>query len=192
MGSFVMIGGVLISLFIAFNGYKLRSYFDLIKFIVGAGGLVIVYCLHLYSQSSPLQFTPFVPFIKSFSNFLAYKYYLAIGVAIILAIVIHHNYTTFGAPLGTLLFYALLTRVLLYYFNLPYPLLMVVGGAIGLALRILFKERFTLIVSAVGGSIAASLLFKTFYYLPWWLFAILTLLFSLIALYIQYRSWQKG
>ncbi len=191
MGSFVMIGGVLISLFIAFNGYKLRSYFDFAKIVVGAAGLVIVYCLHLYSQSFPLRFTPFAPFIKSFSKFLTYEYYLAVVVAVVLAIVVQKNYTAFAAPFGTLLFYALLTRVLLYYFDLPYPLLMLVGGAFGVVMRLLFKEKFTLIVSAVGGSMAASLLFKTFYYLPWWLFAVLALLFSLIALYIQYRSWQK-
>lgn len=191
MGSFVMIGGVLISLFIAFNGYKLRSYFDFAKILVGAAGLVIVYCLHLYSLSFPLQFTPFAPFLKSFAKFLTYEYYLAVVVAVVLAIVIQKNYTTFATPLGTLLFYALLTRVLLYYFNLPYPLLMLVGGALGVVLHLLFKEKFTLIVSAVGGSIAAALLFKTFYYLAWWFFAILALLFSLIALYIQYRSWQK-
>jgi hypothetical protein len=35
MGSFVMIVGVLISLFIAFNGYKLRAPFDLLKLLVG-------------------------------------------------------------------------------------------------------------------------------------------------------------
>lgn len=195
MGSFVMIVGVLISLFIAFNGYKLRTLFDLLKLIVGSVGMIVLYCLHLYGETTPLNFAPFIPFIKGLIKFIPLKFYLAMGIAIVLAIVIHNNYFTFASLLGTLFFYAFVTRILFYYFNFLsplIPLLLAVGGVLSLLLKLLFKEKFTLAISAVGGSLTASLLFKTFYYLPWWLFIIMTLLFSLIALYIQYRSWQKG
>lgn len=195
MGSFVMIVGVLISLFIAFNGYKLRAPFNLLKLLVGVVGMIVLYSLYLYGQTTPLIFTPFIPFIKGLIKFIPSKFYMAMAVAVILAIVIYNNYSSFSSPFGTFLFYTLITRVLLYYFNISSSLtilIMAVGGLLALLLKLLFKDQFTIAISAVGGSAAASLLFKTFYYLPWWLFILITLLFSIIALYIQYRSWQKG
>jgi len=190
MGSFVMIGGVLLSLAVAFNGYKLRNILDFLKLTVSSGAAVLAYFIILYKQASPDELT-----LRGLTKFLVFDQYLALVVVIVLAVVIHLKYPLVSSFLGTFLLYSLLAYLLVLTFNQRGSLAIVftlLGGTGALLLRYYLKERFTLYVSAIGGSVCASLLFTRFYYLPLWLFILLALLFLSAAIYIQYKSWQKG